>query len=302
MIEKNKLISERLNIMIIEPFHKQLGKIHIGCEKPRSYFIPYQSAALAKKADSTKSAYFKTLCGEWNFRFFDSFEKINGDLISIDENVGVGEDRISVPSNWQMYLDKGYDVPQYTNIRYPFPKDPPHIPDDNPCGLYTREFSVTENFCERELYLNFEGVDSCFYVFINGQFVGFSTVSHSTSEFAVSKFIKPGKNRIQVLVVKWCAESYIEDQDMWRMSGIFREVYLLARAKEHIRDVFVKGELSESLDKAVFKIDAEISGGKDFSYMLVSPDGEGIDEGECDGKAEIGVDNPTLWSCEARAL
>ena len=166
--------------------HKDLSNMHIGCEEPRAYFVPYQSAELARNGDRNKSAYFKNLCGEWDFRYFKSFNDIDYDFTK--QTDGENAEKIEVPSNWQIYLDRGYDVPQYTNINYPFPKDPPHIPEDNPCGLYTRTFYLSENFAKRELYINFEGVDSCFYLWINGEFAGFSTVSHCVSEFDISKY------------------------------------------------------------------------------------------------------------------
>ena len=123
-------------------------------------------------------------------------------------------DTMTVPMNWQMALDRGYDVPNYTNVNYPIPFDPPYVPTENPCGLYIRDIEIDgTTLAEKELYLNFEGVDSCFYLFVNGEFVGYSEVTHMTSEFNVSRFVKVGKNVITVLVVKWCSASYLEDQE-----------------------------------------------------------------------------------------
>ena len=140
-------------------------------------------------------------------------------------------DTIPVPSCWQNY---GYDTHQYTNIKYPFPFDPPYVPHDNPCGVYVRTFNC--DMSEEKYYLNFEGVDSCFYVWINDEFVGYSQVSHCTSEFDITDKLKKGENTIYVLVLKWCDGSYLEDQDEFRMSGIFRDVYILARPEKHVRD------------------------------------------------------------------
>ncbi len=284
-----------------EAYHKKLEVLHIGCEEPRAYFVPYQTAAAAKQNDRTKSAYFKSLCGDWSFRYFESFEDIDEDFTKETDAV-FSDETITVPSNWQMYLDRGYDVPQYTNFRYPFPKNPPHVPSKNPCGLYSRSFYMSEEFAKGDMFLNFEGVDSCFYVWVNGQFCGYSTVSHSSSEINVTKHIKAGENKIQVLVVKWCAQSYLEDQDMWRFSGIFREVYLLSRSKNRIKDVYVKANVSEGLDSALLAIDASLVGAKSFSYMLVSPSGDIIEDGKSKGKTEIPVSNPLLWSPEEPVL
>lgn len=127
----------------------------------------------------------------------------------------------AVPSVWQNH---GYDRHQYTNVRYPFPLDPPYIPQDNPCGAYVHKFEYQKQADAPKAYLNFEGVDSCFYVWLNGTFVGYSQVSHSTSEFDVTPYLKDGENTLAVLVLKWCDGSYLEDQDKFRMSGIFRGI------------------------------------------------------------------------------
>ena len=115
-------------------------------------------------------------------------------------------------------------------LNYPFPCDPPYVPDENPCGAYVTEFTLTEEDVHMHQFLNFEGVDSCFYVWVNGKEVGYSQVSHSSSEFDITPYIKEGKNRLAVLVMKWCDGSYLEDQDKFRMSGIFRDVYLFMRS------------------------------------------------------------------------
>lgn len=129
-----------------------------------------------------------------------------------------------MPSVWQNH---GHDRHQYTNVSYPFPYDPPYVPLENPCGAYVRDFDL--DAVEGKYFLNFEGVDSCFYLWLNGQFVGYSQVSHSTSEFDATPYLRAGKNTVAVLVLKWCDGSYFEDQDKLRMSGIFRDVYLLRR-------------------------------------------------------------------------
>ena len=123
----------------------------------------------------------------------------------------------------------GYDHHQYTNFRYPFPVDPPYVPWDNPCGAYVTRFPWAEDPLAPRTFLNFEGVDSCFYVWLNGSYVGYGQVSHATNEFEVTEFLREGENTLAVLVLKWCDGSYLEDQDRFRMSGIFRDVFLLRR-------------------------------------------------------------------------
>ena len=219
-------------------YHKSLETLHVNCLEPRAYFIPFADEKTAASRERSESDYFVPLCGEWDFRFFKSFEDV---LREPPEYVGEGGfDKIAVPRSWQTYTDRGYDVPLYSNLEYPFPTDPPFVPDENPCGLYVRKFTLNEKLSSRDLFLNFEGVDSCFYVWLNGKFVGFSEVSHCTSEFDVTDFAVSGENTLCVLVVKWCPGTYLEDQDCFRFSGIFREVYLLARGKERLDDILSK--------------------------------------------------------------
>ena len=286
--------------MKIKALHKTLETITLNTEPPRSYFIPYEDAEKARLGDRNKSAYFKTLCGEWNFRFYESFEDIDEDLSALTSDDFT--EKLPVPSNWQMFLKRGYDVPHYTNVEYPYIMDPPNIPTDNPCGIYNRDFYLSEDFCQRDLFLNFEGVDSCFYLWINGEFVGYSTVSHSTNEFNIGKYAKTGKNTITVLVVKWNSQSYLEDQDMWRLSGIFREVYILARAKERISDIYVKPSLSDDFSEGVIDVLPEYSGAKNLDYLLLSPEGYEIDGGSIKKNGKIEVSNPALWSSEEPKL
>ena len=167
------------------------------------------------------------LNGEWNFRFFPSEEEA---LLEND-----AWDKIQVPSCWQM---NGYESPHYTNVNYPYPVDPPFVPDENPCGVYQKEFEIQSmediNHCN---YIIFEGVSSCVYLYINGVYAGFSQGSHLQAEFDISNFVKLGKNTVTAKVLKWCAGSYLEDQDFFRMNGIFRDVYILSRPKGHLRDV-----------------------------------------------------------------
>lgn len=284
-------------------YHKNLDVLHFGCEEPRAYFIPYQDDASAELPRS-ESKYFHSLCGEWDFRFYSSLVDVEDGFYAEDFEIDSSYDKIKVPMNWQMALDKDYDKPNYTNINYPIPLDPPHVPDENPCGIYIRDFEIDENSINRDLFLNFEGVDSCFYLWINGKFVGYSQVSHMTSEFNVTEYVHTGKNRIAVLVLKWCDGTYLEDQDMWRMSGIFREVYLLERSRRgRIEDFFVKTELKKKLSRCTIEVDLKVFGDRNVDYKLISPHGEEIASGESkDGKIKIKFDNPVLWNDEAPLL
>lgn len=286
--------------MDFQPFHEKLNTLCIGTEKPRAYFVPHSNAESAKSGDRTRSEYFKSLCGTWHFRFYESFEKAKCEVEHID--LSDFDETIPVPSNWQLFTNRGYDIPNYSNVEYPYIMDPPNVPKENPCGVYFREFNLTENMCKRDLFLNFEGVDSCFYLWINEKFVGYSSVSHSTNEFNISTLVHEGKNTVKVLVVKWNAQSYIEDQDMWRLSGIFREVYILARSHERISDVYVKSNVSEDLSVSELEIIPEYFGAKGLDYILLSPDGYEVCSGSAKKSAKVEISNPLLWSNETPYL
>lgn len=278
-------------------FHKSLEVLHEGCEEPRAYFIPYDTPEKAIEGDREKSAYYNTLCGVWDFKFCKNEDHIDPAVWSFS-----GEyDKIDVPRSWQTVLDKGYDVPNYTNLNYPYPCDPPHVPFDNPVGLYRRYFNISESELDKkEVYINFEGVDSCFYLYINDEFAAYSQVSHMTSEINITKYLRVGKNEIKVVVFKWCDGSYLEDQDMWRVSGIFREVFLLFREKSAIKDIYLHTWLSYDLIDAQLTADINATDIDALKWTLISPKGESI----CDGEGEIHarLEGVSLWSDEAPNL
>ena len=281
-------------------YHKSLEHLHVGCEKNHAYFIPFESKLAAKELPRDGSKYFKTLIGEWNFKFFPSVREIEDPYSVIFSE----EDKLDVPMNWQNALGRGFDTPNYTNVRYPYPIDPPHVPDDNPAGVYSRTFTVrASDFKDKELMLTFEGVDSCFYLYCNGKFVGYSQVSHMTSEFNVTDYITDGKNEIRVVVLKWCDGSYLEDQDMYRASGIFREVYLLARDRERVFDIFFKTDIADDFSYADVKVDIETVGTADVTIELVDKCGTTVlsstERISGEETVELGrVVAPCLWSDE----
>ena len=280
-------------------YHENIETLHIGCEKPRAYFIPYNSKEAALLDLRDESPYFKTLVGEWSFKFFQSVSNIENPLL-VEFRDG---DRIDVPMNWQNKLGKGYDTPNYTNTNYPYPIDPPYVPDENPAGVYAREFRLYASDIEnKDVMLNFEGVDSCFYLYVNGEFVGYSQVSHTTSEFNITRLVHEGKNEVRLVVVKWCDGSYLEDQDMFRASGIFREVYLLMRDKKRIDDVFVKCDTSEDFSFATVMLDITANAKIKVKYSLTDAEENVIADGSFEkrsGLVEIAkIKNPRLWSDE----
>ncbi len=285
--------------------HQDPKKLHIGCEAPRAYFIPFESDAKAARDNRADSAFFTSLCGDWDFRFYNSLHDLED--FTLPDFSRDGMDKMPVPRSWQTVLGRGYDTPNYLNSRYPFPFDPPFVPDDNPCGLYLREVFVKgETLSEKRLYLNFEGVDSCFYLFVNNRYVGYSQVSHMTSEFDVSDYLRAGSNTLAVVVLKWCDGSYVECQDKFRFSGIFREVYLLARDPVHLSDVDVRTYLAEDFTKARAAVSVKTSGACAVAYRLESPDGRTLGEGVCSADGEgvfaLEVQAPALWSDECPVL
>ena len=230
--------------MIVPGHYENLNMLHENTMENRAYYIPASrpmDTLVERREDSDR---LQMLGGQWRFRYYDSIYKVKDAFYGMDQDLA-SWNRIQVPGVWQM---AGYDCHQYTNIRFPFPFDPPYVPRDNPCGAYVHEFDYERDPEAPRAHLNFEGVDSCFYLWLNGIYVGYSQVSHCTSEFDVTAMIREGKNRLAVLVLKWCDGSYLEDQDKFRMSGIFRDVYLLKRPDQGIRDYYIKTFLEK--DKA----------------------------------------------------
>ena len=222
--------------MIVPRYYEDLSILHEGTMPARAYYIPASKRMDHLAEHREESDRIQFLNGNWKFRFFQSIYDVQEPFYEPGYDTSdFGE--ISVPGVWQM---AGYDSHQYTNIRYPFPFDPPFVPQDNPCGAYVHTFDYVKDGQAPKAYLNFEGVDSCFYLWLNGTWIGYSQVSHATSEFDVTSALKEGENTVAVLVLKWCDGSYLEDQDKFRMSGIFRDVYLLKRPEHCIGDYRVE--------------------------------------------------------------
>ena len=217
----------------------------------------------------------------------DNFYKMGYDTAAFDS--------IKVPGVWQM---SGYDNHQYTNIRYPFPFDPPYVPQDIPCGAYVHNFEYSRDEKASKAFLNFEGVDSCFYVWINGSYVGYSQVSHMTSEFDVTDVLQDGTNTVAVLVMKWCDGSYLEDQDKFRMSGIFRDVYILKRPKQAISDYHIKTRIEDMLAKV--EIEMKFYSPLNVKISIEDRNGAVVALGSIaeEGTAVLEIASPELWNTE----
>ncbi len=278
-------------------YHKSLEVLHKGCEEPRAYFVPFADETSALRGVRDESALFQNLCGTWDFRFYATPADLP-DFTAPD--FATEWDDLTVPMNWQMALGRGYDVPNYTNVSYPIPCDPPHVPDDNPCGLYHRTFTLRPGTEGKKVYINFEGVDSCFYLYVNNRFAAYSQVSHMTSEIDITPYLTEGENDLKVLVFKWCDGTYLEDQDMWRLSGIFREVYLLYRSENRITDYFVHTDLSDDLASATVSADLTVCGDALPDWKFYDMTGKLLAEGS--GIPRILLEKPNLWSDESPYL
>lgn len=253
-----------------------------GLEPLRAYYVPFERGAQVAY-DRNRSKRFTSLNGVWRITPYRTVQ----DAGEFWEKTG--EKEIPVPSCVQFY---GYDYFQYTNAAYPFPFDPPYVPAENPAYHYSRAF-VHEGGDERT-YLVFEGVDSCFYVYVNGKKVGFSQISHRISEFDITPFVKEGENKLDVLVLKWCKGSYLEDQDKWRFTGIFRDVYLLRRPQKHIADYKIETTIKGEDGIVSFE-----NRGKVVAEVLLNGETNVARGGE---KIFFTVKNAKLWSAETPFL
>jgi len=227
----------------------------INREPAHCTLMPYPDEALAVKAVRQTSPFYKSLNGRWKFNWVKKPADRPLDFYKPDYDVS-GWNEIPVPSNWQMH---GYGIPIYTNSQYPFPARPPRIPHNyNPVGSYRTNFTVPDSFKGRQVFLNFDGVESAFYVWVNGRKVGYSQGSRTPAEFNITGYLRQGQNVLAVEVYRWSDGSYLEDQDFWRLSGIFRDVYLFSTADLHIRDFFIIPQLDDDYRDAVLNVTAEV--------------------------------------------
>ena len=273
--------------------------------------IPYADVQTALAGERGSSPFFRLLNGQWQFSYWPKPSAVPAGIECADFT---GEwDEIAVPGNWQR---QGYGRPQYTNAAYPYPVDPPFVPDDNPIGVYKRVFTVPETWSGKHVFLHFEGVDSAFHVWVNGTDAGYSQGSHVPSEFNVTALLVPGRNTLIVQVYQWSDGSYLEDQDQWRLSGIFRDVSLIARPPAHLRDVRLRTTFGASLAEAKLEIVAAVrnlgSAAKSentLSAVLLDSAGAEVAAqtigtvalagGEEQAlTAEVTVASPRLWSAE----
>ncbi len=297
--------------MIVPKHYENLSVLHEGTMPERAYYIPAGRFMECLDENREASDRITMLNGQWKFRYYPSVYDLQEKFYLPDFGVS-GEDsgfeEIPVPGVWQNY---GYGFHQYTNVRYPFPADPPYVPQDNPCGAYVHRFNFEKNEEAPRTFLEFEGVDSCFYVWLNGYYVGYSQVSHALAEFEVTDALQEGENVLAVLVLKWCDGSYLEDQDKFRMSGIFRDVYLMRRPRQCIYDYFINTKIcwEEGADAGQSAsarashaevlitascLDREIP----VSVRVLDKEEKEITSLTLRGSASFTIDDPHLWNSE----
>ena len=299
----------------------------INKEKGHSTYIPFANAdemksdpAYRKPWLRTKSSRYMLLNGKWKFHWAKQPE--DRPLNFFKSNYNVSEwDEIDVPSNWEM---KGYGTPIYTNVTYPFLNNPPFIQpqrgytvidEPNAVGSYRREFTLPDSWKDKQIYIHFDGVYSAMYVWVNGKKVGYSQGANNDAQFDITKYVSKGKNNVSVEVYRWSDGSYLEDQDMFRLSGIHRDVYLVAAPKTHLRDMYLTSEFNGDLSQATLNVRTNIKNdGKsaaNASVRLTLLDAEGKEVGkanipvakiaagkESTGNAKITLNNANLWSAE----
>ena len=267
-------------------FHEDPAILHLNTEPDRNYYVPF-AAGEDSFSGRLFSSRLELLNGDWNFAYYESFAEMPTNALDLEMTK-----TIPIPSCIQLH---GYDRSQYTNVNYPIPYDPPYVPADNPTAVYERKYDYKPDGMER--YIVFEGVDSCFYLIVNNQLIGYSQVSHGMSEFCITSALTEGENRIAVVVLKWCDGTYLEDQDKFRFTGIFRDVYMLRRPEEHIVSYRIQTIIDEDMSHA--RIRMEITGSK-ASVKLTDADGKelGKQETDEDGCVVFTVDEPKLWSAE----
>lgn len=289
----------------------------VNTEPPRASFFPFADEASVDLARPERSSMVQSLNGKWQFLFAKDVPEAPKDFYSPDfDRSSWGA--IEVPSNWEF---EGHGYPHYTNVRYPHPVDPPFIKRDNPTGLYHRQFDIPANWDGKQIFIHFAGVQSAFRLWINGTEVGYSEGSMTPDEFNITNIVKPGQNNVSVQVFKWSDGSYLEDQDFWRLAGIYRDVYLFATPEVFIRDFFVHTDLDANYENATLRIDYQLknntkskSGTKVISYSLYNDKGRKVASGETEaGKKLVAgseekvittsqVTNPDKWSAETPNL
>ncbi|MBS2211284.1 DUF4981 domain-containing protein [Carboxylicivirga mesophila] len=287
--------------------------LQINREKPHATMMVYGSEQAALSFDKKQSAYHQCLNGQWKFKWSENPSSRPVDFYKSTFN-DAEWGTIPVPSNWEL---EGHGVPIYTNIEYPFDKENLEAPKEwNPVGSYRRNFTLPTNWDGRQVYINFDGVQSAFYVWVNGKKVGYSQGSRTPGEFNITQYLKVGDNQLAVEVYRWSDGSYLEDQDFWRLSGIFRDVYLWSTPSSHIRDFNITATLDESNTNGILQLEGElvstVANAVVVEYQLLDSEGQELLKHSIDVVADNGITtfkadehtlkNITSWNAESPTL
>lgn len=285
-------------------YHRDLSVLNKNTLVPHAAKIPYETVEQAMEGIRENSGKFKLLNGDWKFSYYDHEAYAPEDFYNVDYDDS-SWNMIPVPSNWQLH---GYDIPVYTNVKYAIPVDPPNVPAENPVGLYRRHFTIKEDLLSDRHILHFGGVAIAFTVFMNGQEVGYSQGSHMSSEFDISQYLVAGENLLAVEVHKWAATTYLEDQDFWRLNGIFREVYVYRTGQAFVEDYTIKALLDSTYTDGVLDVDVSAVGeGTTMNFILQELDGTPIaikSEEVLEASASFKYTVPSVrkWSAETPEL
>ena len=290
----------------------------VNNEPAHASLIPYADLASAATFDRGRSPLYRSLNGVWNFKYLRNPSETPVDFYG-PAFQDASWDKIEVPGNWQ--LQGKYDPPVFSNIKHPFKADPPRVPHDyNPTGLYRTRFKIPESWKGNQVFLHFAGIQSAGTVYLNGQRVGYSEDAMTRAEYNITGFLKPGENNLAVQVLNWSDGSYLEDQDFWRLSGIYRDVFLVATPPQHIRDYQVMTELDDQYRDAVLKLKMSLknyvsTASKNLSLRVSLTDaasnpvfGQKINAGPIDGGKETvltldqDIKNPLKWTAETPNL
>ncbi len=291
------------------PEWDDVAVLHTGTEKPHATMMVYPTAELARAGDPARSPWFQSLDGDWRFHCSKNPASRPADFYRAGYDDSAWK-TIPVPSSYELH---GCDIPIYTNIIYPWPQDPkkpPMVPHDvNSVGSYRTTFNVPEGWKGRQTYLHFAGVDSAFYVWVNGQKAGYNEDSRTPAEFNITRFLRPGSNHLAVEVYRYSDGAFLEDQDMWRMSGIYRNVYLWSTAAAHVRDFEVHTDLDERYRDATLRLNADVSGAQGASLTLALEDAQGKPVfapqtrlAAARTEFSVPVPNPLKWTAETPNL
>lgn len=287
-------------------------------EPPHATFFPYADEAAAIEGDGSKSPWVESLNGKWKFRWSKTYDGRPQGFYQPSYDVS-GWEEITVPANWEF---EGFDSPIYSNIRYPHPVHPPKVGRLwQPIGSYRRTFEVPKDWAGRQVFLHFDGIMSAGYVWVNGQMVGYHEDSMTPAEFNITKYLKSGENVLAVEVHRWCDGSYLEDQDMWRLSGIYRDVYLVARPSVYLRDFFALPQFDNAYRDAELQLSATVRNSSDEAgkfwvvAKLFDADGKQVPAGQLQMAVEVpageertvageelDIRSPRHWTAEAPNL